>query len=161
MKNSTLILATGALIFAVGAVAIAQDQTAAPRPRPHRGPPGDPAQMVAHLSAAYAKFAPFDENKDGRLDETELEVLAEAIAAGTVQPPEHRGPPPGVTPDPKLIVHRLAGMFATVAPYDANQDGKLDETEQAALKTAIENGELPRPGGPRGGRPHGARGPRA
>jgi hypothetical protein len=50
-----------------------------------------------------------------------------------------------------MILHRLAGMYARVAPYDANHDSSLDETEPAALRSAIEKGELRRPGGPHGG----------
>jgi hypothetical protein len=115
---------------------------------------------VGHLTEAFAKVAPFDVNKDGQLDAAEKEGLAKAIADGTVQAPAHRTPPAGVTPSAEQILNRIARMYALVAPYDANHDGALSEPEQAALKAAIEKGELPRPGGPRGQRPPGIGGPR-
>jgi hypothetical protein len=41
-----------------------------------------------------------------------------------------------------------------VAQYDANGDGKLDETEHAALRADMESGKISRPEG------RGPRGPR-
>ncbi len=115
---------------------------------------------MGHLTEAFAKVAPFDTNKDGQLDATELEALAEAIADGTVQAPAHRTPPAGITPSAEMILNRIAGMYGLVAPYDADHDGALSEAEQSALKAAIEKGELPRPGGPRRQRPPGVGGKR-
>ena len=42
--------------------------------------------------------------------------------------------------------------------FDADEDGVLNEAEQAALKSAIEKGEVKRPGGPGVGRPPGVGG---
>lgn len=122
--------------------------------------PADAAPAVGHLTEAFAKVAPFDANKDGQLEATEKEALAKAIANGTVQAPNHRTPPAGVEPSAEQILNRIASMYALVAPYDADHNGALSDTEQTALKSAIEKGELPRPGGPRGQRPPGVGGPR-
>jgi hypothetical protein len=54
--------------------------------------------------------------------------------------------------------HRQGPPPEIVAKYDANQDGKLDETERAALHADIEAGKVARP---EGGRPEGGRGPGA
>jgi len=58
--------------------------------------------------------------------------------------------------------HRQGPPPEIVAKYDANQDGKLDETERAALHADIEAGKVPRPEGGRGpgagGRKGGGRG---
>ena len=144
MKNIATLAVAAVLGLAICSSAIAQG-----RPDGARGQrPTDAAPAAGHLTEAFATVAPFDANKDGQLDATEMESLAKAIADGTVQAPTHRTPPAGVTPSAEMILNRIAGMYALVAPYDANHDGSLDETEQAALKAAIEKGELPRPGGP-------------
>lgn len=156
MKNITTLAVAAVLGFAICSSAIAQG-----RPDGAQGQrPTDAALAAKHLTEAFATVAPFDENNDGELDATEMDALAYAIADGTVQAPNHRTPPAGVTPSAEMILNRIARMYALVAPYDANRDGKLDEKEQAALKAAIEKGELPRPGGPRGQRPRGVGGPR-
>ncbi|MBM3840854.1 MAG: hypothetical protein FJ398_23445 [Verrucomicrobia bacterium] len=169
MKNITTLAMAAVLGLALCSSANAQGRPGGARGQrpgniqPPAGAPQHPtdaAPAVGHLTEAYAKVAPFDANKDGQLDATEKEALAKAIVEGTVQAPAHRTPPAGVTLSAEQILGRIAGMYSRVAPYDANHDGVLDETEQAALKSAIENGELPRPGGPRGQRPAGAGGPR-
>lgn len=169
MKNIATLAVAAVLGFAVCSSALAQGRPDGARgQRPGNGQPPagapqrptDAAPAVGHLIKAFATVAPFDANEDGQLDATEMEDLAYAIADGTVQAPNHRTPPAGVTPSAEMILNRIAGMYALVAPYDANHDGLLDETEQAALKAAIEKGELRRPGGPRGQRPRGVGGPR-
>lgn len=124
------------------------------------GAPSDAASAVSHLTEVFAKVAPFDANNDGQIDAKEKQDLADAIASGTVQAPAHRTPPAGIAPDAGQIANRIARMYSQVDPYDANHDGVLSEAEQAALKAAIESGEVSRPGGPRGQRPDGVGGPR-
>ena len=163
MKNTKTLTVLILLGLAACSSTFAQGRPGGARSQrpPHAQPPaGAPGAAVQHLTEAFAKVAPFDANRDGQLDAAEREALGDAIADGTVQAPAHRTPPPGATPNAEKILHRIAGMYASVAPYDANHDGTLNETEQTALKTALENGDLPRPGGPRGERPPGARGPR-
>ena len=106
----------------------------------------DAASAVEHLTENFPKFAAFDADKDGQLDATERESLAKAIAEGTLQLPAHT-PPDGVTPGAGMMLNHIADMYAQFAAYDANHDGTLDATEQAALKNAIEKGELHGPDG--------------
>ena len=169
MKNISTLAAAAVLGLAICSSAIAQGRPGGARGQrpanvqPPAGVPQHPtdaAQAVGHLTEAFATVAPFDANQDGQLEATEKESLAKAIVEGTVQAPAHRTPPAGVTPSTEMILNRIAGMYALVAPYDANRDGALNETERAALKAAIEKGELPRPCGPRGRRPSGFGGPR-
>ncbi len=152
MKPNQLFAAVATLALGLCATAIAQDHRGGRPGGPPEGPPDGPpeagANAVAHLTELYAMLAPFDTNEDNQLDATETAALAAAITAGTL-----KGPPPPVHPDgfqpkPEMIAHHLAEMYATLAPYDADQNGVLDATEQAALKAAIDSGKLPRPGGP-------------
>lgn len=168
MKNITTLAVAAVLGLALCSSAIAQGRPGGargqrpPNAQPPAGAPQHPtdaAPAVGHLTEAFAKVAPFDANKDGQLDATEKESLAKAMVEGTVQAPAHRTPPAGVKPTAEMILNRIAGMYALVAPYDANHDGALNDSEKSVLKAAIESGELPRPGGPRGQRPPGAGGP--
>lgn len=102
---------------------------------------GDAASVVQHLAEIFPQIATFDANKDGKLDATEKEALGKAIADGTVQFPAHTAPP-GLKPTGEMMLNHIAEMYAYVARYDSNQDGELDETEQAAIKSAIEKGKF-------------------
>ena len=163
------LLATTATTVAFAILAgasFAADSTTSPRPAGGKGKGRKPdsAQVVAHLTAEYSKVSSFDLNQDGNLDSTEQGKLAAAITAGTVSfapPAGGRGPgprdgsaegaPKGGAPSAERRAERVAGMYAAVAPYDANADGTLSADEQAALKTAVESGKLPMPGrGPKG-----------
>lgn len=89
----------------------------------------------------------YDANKDGQLDETERAALKQDIADGKIQPPQRGpggpgGPRPPMGPPPKEILEK----------YDVNKDGKLDDTEHAAIRKDIEAGKL-QPPGRRGGPP--------
>lgn len=44
----------------------------------------------------------------------------------------------------------LSTNYAALAPYDANKDGQLDDTEQAAVAQALVDGKLQPPGRPPG-----------
>jgi hypothetical protein len=103
---------------------------------------GDPASMAAHLAQFFPKIATFDTDKNFQLDEQEKESLGKAIADGTVEFPAGHMPPHGDKPDVAMMVDHIGEVYPQVARYDANHDRVLDETEQAALKSAIEKGEL-------------------
>lgn len=64
------------------------------------------------------------------------------------------GRPPAGRPDPDSSAERLAGLYASVRPFDANSDGKLDDKETDAVAKAIVEGKL-RPGAPKGRGPGG------
>ena len=174
MKLLTTTATTVAFAVLAGA-SFAADSTSTRPERPAggkgKGQKPDSAQVVVHLTAEYSKVSSFDFNQDGNLDATEQGKLAAAITAGTVSfapPAGGRGPrgdapegaPKGGTPPAEHIAERVAGLYAAVAPYDANADGTLSTEEQAALKTAVESGKLPMPErGPKGhGRGHGGPG---
>ena len=101
----------------------------------------DPAALVEHLSKFFPSIAAFDTNKDGKLDATEKQALAKAIADGKLELPAHT-PPHGEKPTPEMMVNHIVDMYARVAVYDVNHDGQLDAAEQATLKAAIEKGEF-------------------
>jgi anti-sigma28 factor (negative regulator of flagellin synthesis) len=122
-------------------LALAQDHQAGAKDRDAAPNHGDAASMVKHFAEFFPQIAAFDKNKDGKLDEAETAALKKAIAEGTLKLPDHT-PPQGGKPDAEMMASHIAEMFARVARYDANHDGQLDEKEQAALKSAIEKGEL-------------------
>lgn len=138
MKNfKTLALVVAGGLVACG-LAIAQSGNASGHdPHEHM----DPGAMAAHLAQFFPKIAAFDVDKNGKLDDKEKESLAKAIADGTVELPAHAGPH-GEKPNPDMMANHICEVYPQVARFDANHDGVLNETEQAALKSAIEKGEL-------------------
>ena len=102
---------------------------------------GDPDSLVQHFTEVFPQVAAFDRNKDGKLDSSEKQALGKAIVDGKLQLPAHM--PEGAKPNPDKMLNHIAEMYAWISTYDVNRDGKLDKTEQAALKRAIENGEFP------------------
>jgi hypothetical protein len=141
MKNIKTLALTGMLGLVVCAGAIAQVHDGG---TPHRNLAqghGDAAAMVKHFAEMFPKVAAFDVNKDGKLDDTEKGALAKAIADGTLELPAHTAAN-GEKPTAAEMASHVAEMYAYVAVYDTNHDGVLDETEQAAIKKAIENGEF-------------------
>jgi translation initiation factor IF-2 len=147
------ILSTAAIIAAALTSAVLADDTTAAAPR--RGPRGHgPGQ---HRQGPPPEIvAKYDANQDGKLDETERAALHADIEAGKVARPEGGRPEGGRGPG--AGPRRQGPPPEIVAKYDTNQDGKLDETERAALHADIEAGKVPRP---EGGRPEGGRGPGA
>ena len=110
------------------------------------GPPAGAGGGVAHLTAAYAQIVQFDADNNGLLDEGEKGKLLLAMASGEVKGPSRGGPPQGVNPSPEQIVTRIADMYATIAPYDANANRRIDPSEEAAIQSDIMKGKLRRPG---------------
>jgi hypothetical protein len=146
MKNIKTLAVVTMLGLAICSFAIAQSRHGGTRVRGASQHFAEAASAVDHLTEAYGKLTLFDANKDGQLDATETESLAKAIAEGIVPLPAHR-PPHGAKPSAEMILNHIPGMYARVASYDANHDGALDATEQTALKSAIERGELACPHG--------------
>ena len=135
---------------------------------------------LKQLSEGYANIAPFDKNKDGKLNDTEEQAIADALEDGSLilpmppmppPPPQDRsgadaGPPPEMMPPIEEILPVISSLYEAVAALDADKSGSLDDNEKAALKKAIEGGKLPLPpapphlgGPPMGGRPPGPGGP--
>ena len=101
--------------------------------------------MAAHLAQFFPKIAAFDTDSNLQLDDQEKASLAKAFADGTVEFPSGHMPPPHGDkdkPDVAMMIDHIGEVYPQVARYDANHDGVLDETEQAALKSAIEKGEF-------------------
>lgn len=149
----TAACAASATVFAAAV------ETAKPGKGP-KGPRPDAASLATHLAAVYVVAAPYDLNVNGALEATELEQLGDAIKAGTLTPPRPAHAPADVpTPPVEHILPRLAGAYASAAPYDANVDGAMSATEIAALQAAIEAGTVRPPApGDKGG-PGGPGGP--
>lgn len=162
-----------------GSAAFAQGRTGG---KPKKQP--DFAQVVLkQLSEGYASIAPFDTNKDGKLNATEEDAIADALKDGSLKlpippmpppppPPQDgagadAGPPPGMMPPIEEMLPVIASLYEAVAALDADQNGSLDDNEKAALKKAFEGGKLPLPpapphhgGPPMGEHPAGPGGPR-
>lgn len=140
MKKSIKLALLAAFGLAVTSLpALAQSEAADQAPvQPPGGPPHGPPRLEQLLTHLLEKY---DVNKDGVLDQTELAALRQDIADGKIGPPPGglgmRGPG-GPGPLPKEILDK----------YDLNKDGKLDETERAALQQDIQDGkvQLPAPG---------------
>lgn len=139
--NIKRLAATAVLTFSVCGLAMGQVSPNGGANRDAAQHHGDPASMVKHLTEVFPQVSAFDVNKDGKLDDTEKQALGKAIADGKLQLPTHT-PPEGEKPDPEKMLNHIAEMYSWVATFDVNKDGKLDETEQAALKRAIEKGEF-------------------
>lgn len=65
-------------------------------------------------------------------------------------PPGERGRGGFTNRPPAITAAVIAANYASVAVYDANKDGTLDTTEQAAVAQALVDGKLQPPGPPRG-----------
>lgn len=154
MKHIKKIAFVSALGLAVCSSAFAQG-----RPDGAPQPPKDAALVVAQIVEAYPKIAPFDVNMDGQLDGAERRALGQAMRDGTVEGPATRNPEGDQAAHPGIIIQRIASLYSIAFTFDADEDDTLNEVEQAALKSAIEKGEVKRPemgGGPppgAGGRP--------
>jgi hypothetical protein len=123
------------------------------RPSGTQQRPKDAATAVAHIAEAYPKIAPFDVNEDGLFDGDERRALGQAMRDGKVEGPPNRNPEGEQAAHPGIVIQRIAGLYGVALSFDADKDGLLDEDEQAALKSAIESGEVKRPGGGGSGRP--------
>ena len=139
MKNFKTLAAVAAGGLVVCGLAIAQVHDG--NTSGHDSQHSNPASVAAHLAQFFPKIAAFDADKNGKLDDKEKESLRKAIVDGTIELPPHT-PPHGEKPNVEMMVNHICEVYPQVARYDANNDGVLDETEQAALKTAIEKGEL-------------------
>lgn len=148
MKNIKTIAVLTALGLAVCSSALAQG-----RPGGAQQLPKAAASAVAHIAEAYPKIAPFDANKDGLFDGDERRALGQAMRDGKVEGPANRNPEGNQSAHPGIIIQRIASLYRVALSFDADQDGSLSKGEQATLQSAIEKGEVKRPGGPNGGRP--------
>lgn len=155
MNNIKTIAVVTALGLAVCSSAIAQGRPGGgkgQRPAGAQQPPKDAAAAVAHIAEAYPKIAPFDVNEDGQFDGDERRALGQAMRDGKVEGPANRNPEGDQPAHPGIIIQRIAGLYGVAYLFDADKDGSLSEGEQAVLKSAIEKGEVKRPG-LGGGRP--------
>jgi hypothetical protein len=141
MKNMKTIASATALGLAACSFAIAQG-----RPGGAQQPPKDAAAAVAHIAEVYPKIAPFDVNADGQLDRDERLALGQAMAEGKVEGPTNRNPEVDEAAHPGIIIQRIASLYGIAFSFDKDEDDMLNEAEQAALKGAIEKGEVKRPG---------------
>jgi len=114
---------------------------------PPGGPPPGPPRLGAVLKDLLTKY---DVNNDGQLDQTELATLRKDIEDGKIGPPGGmRGRGPGGPGGPGMGGPGGPGRIPQdlLDKYDVNKDGKLDETERAALDQDMRDGKLPPPPG--------------
>ena len=149
MKNIKRLLLVAVLGLGVCGLTIAQVHRSGAMGHDTSPLHADAAAMAKHFAEVFPQIAAFDMNKDGKLDESEREALGKGIADGTLQFPAHT-PPHGAKPSPEMMLNHIAEMYGRVALYDVNHDNQLDENEQAALRSAIEQGEF----APQVERPH-------
>lgn len=127
----------------------------AQRGRPAGGPPA----FVKALPETFGILAAADANNDNQLDSDEQGILVEAMNDGTLQKPEWvPDAPEGVIVSKEMIAKRLAGLYATLAPFDADDNDELTRRELGAVRGALMSGKITPPfrrGGPQGGRPFG------
>ena len=126
----TPLLLSATLFLAATAAGAAETASTTPTPEPAYGP--HHAEMLKR----------FDQNNDGKIDATERAAVREARQAmhheggRAWRGPEARkmGPRPGPKgmQDPSFRRGYLLGKF------DVNNDGKLDETEKAAIREAAD-----------------------
>ncbi len=165
MKTTEALAIVASLGLISGSPAFAQDS---PGGKPKKQP--DFAEVVLkHLTEGHASIAAFDKNKDGALNDSEKEAIADALKDGSLHlppppmpPPPPKdgssadgGPPPEMTPPIGEILPVISSLYEAVAALDADKNGSLDDNEMAALKKAFEDGKLPLPPAPphRGGPP--------
>lgn len=141
MKNIKTIAFATALGLAACPSAFAEG-----RPGGAQQPPKDAAAAVAHIAEAYPKIAPFDVNADGQFDGDERLALGQAMRDGKVVGPVNRNPEGDKAAHPGIIIQRIASLYGIAFSFDKDEDDTLNEAEQAALKSAIEKGEVKRPG---------------
>ncbi len=157
------IIGTASLLFGA-ALGIVEGQDR-PGGRGPRGPEGGhrpPANFTGNLGSHFAALAAYDADKNGKLDDTEQAAVAAAIDAGTLEigPPRSgkgEGKPADGKPPGNVIAGHAAKLYESLATFDADKSGALDEAEQAAVAKAVTDGSLKlphpgRPGGPRGSR---------
>jgi hypothetical protein len=145
MKKSFFVAIISASVLAVPAVAQMG-------PGGMRGMQGMPDTRAEVQAGAKARFDASDSNKDGFLDQAELDAartkqLAAMAAAGRAPPPG-RTPPPGgrkgmleradSNKDGKLSLAEYSAMpLAMFDRFDTNKDGKMSQDEKDAMSVAM------------------------
>ena len=103
-------------------------------------PPATPAPAYGPRHAEMLKK--FDQNKDGQLDETERAAMREqrreARQPGRPAWGAKHGPDKGQRLGPRGMQDPAFRRGYMLGKFDANGDGKLDDTEKAAVKAAAE-----------------------
>ncbi|MDA7680533.1 hypothetical protein OAH36_03795 [Verrucomicrobia bacterium] len=128
--------------FTINAATQAQGR---PGGKPPFAPDGPPP-FVKELPARFAILSAADANADKLLDETELTELANAIADGTLAKPEWLpNPPENVVIPAAAVAQNLAKFYEAYAPFDANNNGTLEDNEKTTIREAIMAGELKPP----------------
>jgi len=126
---------------------------------------GAPGQRLGQV--VLSLLDKYDVNKDGVLDQTELATLRQDIQAGKIAPPARNQNPPNGPPGPRNAPGQEQGSASPnsrgpgqhagpppplsaqqiLAKFDANKDGKLDETELAAFVKDMQAHRPPPPPG--------------
>jgi hypothetical protein len=148
MKFTATILTLAAASALFGLSALAEDTTgtttetpASPKHRRAERPPPTPEMRAFHEKVLQI----YDADKNGKLDPDERQLMREDIQAGKLEapprPPRMEGPggPGGPGGGHRGLPPEIREK------YDANKDGKLDETERAALRADVDAGKVQLP----------------
>lgn len=129
-RQLTPLLLSATLFLAATGISAAEESSAPPAPASSYGPRH--AEMLKK----------FDQNKDGQLDQAEREAIRaqhrEARQPGRPAWGAQRGPNQGPRPGPAGRQDPAFRRGYILGKFDANGDGKLDDTEKAAVKAAAE-----------------------
>jgi hypothetical protein len=164
MKRTTILALLGALGMLTSATTFAQSPN--DNPPPHDGPGPRRPNPEARRQMLMEKY---DANKDGQFDDSEYAAIGKDFVEGKMGPgpggrpggPGGQGFGPGRGPRGGGGPQGGPRHEEMLKKYDANGDGKLDETEHATIRKDIEDGKLqppPRRGfrpPPGGGQPGG------
>lgn len=129
-RQLTPLLLSATLFLAAHGARAAEESSASPAPAPSYGPRH--AEMLQK----------FDLNKDGQLDESERAAMRaqrrEMRHPGRPAWGARRGPDQGPRHGLRRMEDPAFRRGYVMGKFDANGDGKLDDTERAAVKAAAE-----------------------
>jgi len=126
----TPLLLSATLFLAANAAGAVEAAPATPAPEPAHGP--HHAEMLKR----------FDKNNDGKIDETERAAIRatrqELRREGDRAWRGPEGRRPGPQPGPKGMQDPAFRRGYLLGKFDVNNDGKLDDTEKAAVREAAD-----------------------
>ena len=129
-RQLTPLLLSATLFLAAHGAQAADESSATPAPAPSNGP--------RHAEMGQK----FDLNKDGQIDESERPAMRaqgrEARQPGRPAWGARRGPDQGPRHGLRRMEDPAFRRGYVMGKFDANGDGKLDDTERAAVKAAAE-----------------------
>ncbi len=118
------------------------------RPESHAAEPDnkpDNKNPLAHVSGIYRALSAFDTDKNKKIEGAENTNLTNAISEDTLKLPDLPKAPLGMKPPAGMLAGRLTKAHATLAPYDKNSNGDLDDAELEQLQSDRDAGKVTLP----------------